>query len=824
MTIAVASGPAGFTAGSTLTATPVNGVATFSNLILNTSGTYTFRATDGSLTSATTVNIAINVAAASKVAFTSVPTSGTAGSALTAIKATVQDAFGNTVTSNTSIVTIAVISGPAGFTAGSTLTATAVNGVATFSNLILNTSGTYTFTATDGSLTSATTGSIAINAAAASKVVFTSVPASGTAGSALTAIQVTVQDANGNTVTSNTSTVTIALSAGSFANGSTSVNVAAVNGVATFNNLILDRSGTYTFTATDGSLTSATSGSIVINAGAASQLWLYAPSSSGKAGTALTAITVIVMDKYTNYVTSDTSTVTIAVASGPAGFTAGSTLTATAVNGVATFSNLILNTSGTYTLKATDGSLTSATSVSIAINAAAASKLAFTQVPSTGTAGSVLSALTVAIEDSYGNIVNTNNSAPTIALNSFPAGGSFTSSSTLTVAAVNGVATFSNLILNTAGTYTFYSFDGSLTAALSGSIVISAASATSVVLAPPPVHATSSAEVVTPTTQTGTAGSQLASFTGTAASPLEFTGTAGSRLASFTATIIDAYGNTVTSDTSTVTIALHSGPSSGFASGSTLTAKAVKGVATFDNLTLHTAGTHTFRATAGSLTSATTGSIVISAAAASKLAFTQVPTTGMAGTPLTALQVAILDIHGNVDTSNTSKVRIAVKSGPGGFTSDSTLTAKAVGGVATFSNLTLNTAGTYTFRVRAGTLTSATAGNIVISAAAASNLVFTMTTSTGSVNKRLGTMTVSIVDAYGNITPTEKMVKLSISSGPSGGNFHPRSILNVKAVNGVAKFSNIKLAKAGTYTLNAFAKSLGSAISGDIDVIDPVSN
>jgi hypothetical protein len=238
----------------------------------------------------------------------------------------------------------------------------------------------------------------------------------------------------------------------------------------------------------------------------------------------------------------------------------------------------------------------------------------------------------------------------------------------------------------------------------------------------------------------------------------------------------------------------------------------------FDNLTLHTAGTHTFRATAGALTSATTGSIVISAAAASKLAFTQVPTTGMAGTPLTALQVSILDIHGNVDTSNTSKVRIAVKSGPGGFTSDSTLTEKAVRGVATFSNLTLNTAGTFAFRVRvrAGALTPATAGNIVISAAAASKLVFTMTTATGSVNKWLGTMTVTIVDAYGNITPTEKMVKLSISSGPSGGNFHPRSILNVKAVNGVAKFSNIKLAKAGTYTLNAFAKSLGSAISGDI--------
>jgi hypothetical protein len=821
VTIAVASGPAGagFTAGSTLTATAVNGVATFSNLILNTAGTYTFTATDGSLTSATSGSIAINAAVASKLVFTSVPSSGTAGSALTAIQAIVQDAYENTVTSNTSTVTIAVASGPAGFTAGSTLTATAVNGLATFSNLILNTAGTYTFTATDGSLTSATSGSIVINA---SKVVFTSAPTSGTAGSALTAIQANVQDANGNTVTSDTSTVTIAVASGpaGFTAGST-LTATAVNGVATFSNLILNTAGTYTLRATDGSLTSATSGSIAINVAAASKLVFTSVPTSGTAGSALTAIQATVQDANGNTITSNTSIVTIAVASGPAGFT-GSTLTATAVNGVAKFSNLILNTAGTYTFTATDGSLTSATSGSIVINAGAAFWLAYSTgnlPPSTGTAGSLLAPTQVVVYDSYGNTVTSNTSTVTIAVASGPAG--FTAGSTLTAKAVNGVATFSNLILNTAGTYNLHYTDGSLLPTNSN-IVISAASATSVVLAP--ASASTNAMVVTPTTPTDTAASPL-EFTDTAGSPLEFTGTAGSRLASFTATITDAYGNTVTSDTSTVTITVHSGPG-GFTSDSTLTAKAVSGVAMFDNLTLHTAGTHTFRATAGSLTSATTGSIVISAAAASKLAFTQVPTTGMAGTPLTALQVSILDIHGNVDTSNTSKVRIAVKSGPGGFTSDSTLTAKAVGGVATFSNLTLNTAGTFAFRVRvrAGALTPATAGNIVISAAAASKLVFTMTTSTGSVNKWLGTMTVTIVDAYGNITPTEKMVKLSISSGPSGGNFHPRSILNVKAVNGVAKFSNIKLAKAGTYTLNAFAKSLGSAISGDIDIIDPVSN
>ena len=44
-------------------------------------------------------------------------------------------------------------------------------------------------------------------------------------------------------------------------------------------------------------------------------------------------------DAFGNVVTSDTSTVTIAVASGPGGFAAGSTTSVAAVNGVATFSN-----------------------------------------------------------------------------------------------------------------------------------------------------------------------------------------------------------------------------------------------------------------------------------------------------------------------------------------------------------------------------------------------------------------------------------------------------------------------------------------------------
>jgi uncharacterized delta-60 repeat protein len=64
---------------------------------------------------------------------------------------------------------------------------------------------------------------------------------------------------------------------------------------------------------------------------------------------------------------ANTSTVTLTIASGPAGAILGGTISVMAVNGVAAFDNLKLNKAGTYTLRATDGSLTPATSASFTI-------------------------------------------------------------------------------------------------------------------------------------------------------------------------------------------------------------------------------------------------------------------------------------------------------------------------------------------------------------------------------------------------------------------------------------------------------------------------
>ena len=85
---------------------------------------------------------------------------------------------------------------------------------------------------------------------------------------------------------------------------------------------------------------------------------------------------VAVEDQFGNVVTTDTSTVTLTVASGPGGFASGSTTSVSAVKGIATFSNLLLDTAGSYTLGASDGALTKATSGKLNITPATAAKLA----------------------------------------------------------------------------------------------------------------------------------------------------------------------------------------------------------------------------------------------------------------------------------------------------------------------------------------------------------------------------------------------------------------------------------------------------------------
>ena len=68
------------------------------------------------------------------------------------------------------------------------------------------------------------------------------------------AVTVAVENAGGNVITTDNSLVTLTISHGSFANGSTTVTAQAVSGVATFSNLVIDAAGSYNLTASDGAL------------------------------------------------------------------------------------------------------------------------------------------------------------------------------------------------------------------------------------------------------------------------------------------------------------------------------------------------------------------------------------------------------------------------------------------------------------------------------------------------------------------------------------------------------------------------------------------
>ena len=622
VTLAVATGPGSAT--GTLTVAASSGVAIFSNVKLDTVGSYTLSATDGSLTSATSGSFTVSAAAASKLAYGTQPSNVTAGVADSpSIVVDVEDQFGNIVTSNGSNVTVAMATGPGSATG--TLTVAASGGIATFSNVILDTAGSYTLSATDGSLTSATSSSFTVSAAAASKLAYGTQPSNVTAGVADSpSIIVDVEDQFGNVVTSNSSNVTLAVATGP-GSATGTLTVAASSGLATFSNVKLDTVGSYTLSATDGSLTSATSSSFTVSAAAASKVVYGTQPSNVTAGVADSpSIVVDVEDQFGNIVTSNSSNVTLAVATGPGSATG--TLTVAASSGVATFSNVKLDTAGSYTLSATDGSLTSATSGSFTVSAAAASKLAYGTQPSNVTAGVADSpSIVVDVEDQFGNIITGNSSNVTLAVATGP--GSATG--TLTVAAASGVATFSNVILDTAGSYTLSATDGSLTSATSGSFTVSPAAASKLAYSTQPSNVTA----------------------GVADSPF------------IVVDVEDQFGNIVTSNTSNVTLAVATGP--GSATG-TVTVAASSGVATFSNAKLDTAGSYTLSATDGSLTSATSNSFTVSPAAASKLAYSTQPSNVTAGVAISpSIVVDVEDQFGNIVTTDGSNVTLAAATGPG---------------------------------------------------------------------------------------------------------------------------------------------------------------
>src|SRR5207244_1112141 len=195
---------------------------------------------------------------------------------------------------------------------------------------------------------------------------------------------------------------------------------------------------------------------------------------------------------------------------------------------------------------------------------------------------------------------------------------------------------------------------------------------------------------------------------------------------------LDALGNVVPGFTGSVSIALGANPGGGTLSGTTPVV-AVGGVATFTDLIINKTGTgYTLTASASGFTAVISSAFDIIAGTATQLAFTVQPSNTMAGAVITpAVQVSVLDGGGKLVPSFRGNVSVAHGNNPGGSTLGGTTTVAAVGGVATFFDLSVNKTGTgYTLTASATGFAPVTSTAFDITPGTATQLVFTVQPST----------------------------------------------------------------------------------------------
>ncbi|MGA8987266.1 hypothetical protein, partial [Aeromicrobium sp.] len=463
----------------TTTVAASSGVAPFTGCQIDKSGTYTLSATASGVAPGTSTNVVVSTGPAARLAFTTQPSNGTGGVALTTQPVVkVLDSYGNTVTSPTNSVALALTTSNGAVLTCTTNPLTTASGIATFAACKVDKTGTYTLTATSASLTSTVSASFTIAVGPATKLGYAAQPSSSAASQVALANQpvVAVQDAGGNTVTTDSSTVTLALTTpGTATLACDTTTVVGTSGLAAFTGCRVDKIGTYSLKAMAPGLTLGTSTNITITVGPAAQLgFTTQPSATGTSQVALpTQPAIKIVDAGGNTVTTDTSTVTIALTTPN-----GATLACTTSNfraasaGVATFAGCKIDKVGTYTLTATDGSLTSAVSNNITINPAAASRLAFTSQPGGGaTSTPFASQPTVTVQDASGNTVTSSSSSVTLALTT--PNGAVLTCTTNPLAASAGVAAFGGCRVDLPGTYTLTATGTSLTSAVSTSFTVS---------------------------------------------------------------------------------------------------------------------------------------------------------------------------------------------------------------------------------------------------------------------------------------------------------------------------------------------------------------
>ncbi len=716
---------------------------------------------------------------ASQLVVTSPPPSTLTAGTSFAMSISAEDASGNVDTSFTGNVTVSGLSNP-----GGAVTVAAVAGVADFSRLQLDTAAnTVLSVATTSTGVSGTQSPpIAVNAATATHLIVVSPPPATVTAGATFGMVLAEADPFGNVFPGTTGTVTVALSGGGSLSGQ--VNVPFSNGLAPITALSLDTSGTgYQIVALSAGLSPTGGIPLTVQPASASQMIVTSsPPASVVAGQTF-GLSVAIEDQYGNRVAGYSGNLAVAASSPQAEGTLGGPLTASVSGGVGTFSGLSLVNAGTdFTLQVSASGLTSLTTAPLTVTAGTVAKLVVTTPPPGDVTAGTGFGLVVAAEDPYGNVNASFPGTVTVALTTNPGRTALGGSATEPFNA--GLATFTGLTMDIAA-------DGYAMQAASSSTDTPTSMATGSF--PVDVKAGAATQLV-------------------ALSPPPSSVIAGAAFELVLAAE-DPYGNIDPTYTGSATLALSSNPGGGTFGGSTIQGFS-NGLATFAGLTVSQPGTgYTLQASSVGLSpSASLGLLTFSvtpAPAASQLVIiTPPPGRIVAGTTF-GFSVAAEDAKGNVDTAFNGGVVIGLSSNPTGGVLGGATSAQLTNGVASFSSLTLDQAGTgYTIQAASGGLAPSNTPAFVVTAASASQLVVTTQPPAAVDAGAPFNVNVSVEDQYGN-TVVGYAGNLAIAPTNSGTEGSLGGPLTAPVIGGVASFGGLSVPNAGSpFTLQVTGSGL----------------
>jgi alpha-tubulin suppressor-like RCC1 family protein/uncharacterized protein YjdB len=210
--------------------------------------------------------------------------------------------------------------------------------------------------------------------------------------------------------------------------------------------------------------------------------------------------------------------------------------------------------------------------------------------------------------------------------------------------------------------------------------------------------------------------------------------------------------------------------------------------------------------------------------AAAALVFSVPPTNAIAGEAVNpAIQVEVHDASGHILAGDRRAITLAFGANPGSAILHGSTTVNAVGGIATFSGITVETADSgYTLSASAAGTPTATSPSFFILPAAPARLRFVQFSVTDTAGQSLP-FEVHATDRFGNVTPSAVgSVFVRISTNPTGaalinGNF------SFVLTNGVADLSLLSIQTSGfgyrfVTTGAGGVAGLDSAFSGDLTV------